>query len=76
MRLSGFSCSLLGLYCLVLGFLAVTVKGGISLRNGMWHGLRNDIIMRNVNFQHVLETEIIANEPSGRRRSDGEAAVE
>ena len=54
----------------MLGFLAVTVKGGISLRNGMWHGLRNDIIMRNVNFQHVLETEIIANEPSGRRRSD------
>ena len=24
------------------------VKGGISLRNGMWHGLRNDIIMWNV----------------------------
>ena len=24
----------------------VRVKGGISLRNGMWHGLRNDIIMR------------------------------
>ena len=22
------------------------VKGGTSLRNGMWHGLRNDIIMR------------------------------
>ena len=27
---------------------AVRVKGGMSLRNGMWHGLRNDIIMRNV----------------------------
>ena len=26
----------------------VRVKGGMSLRNGMWHGLRNDIIMRNV----------------------------
>ena len=39
-------------------------------------GLQNDIIMRNVNSQHVLETEIIANEPSGRRRSDGEAAAE
>ena len=28
--------------------LAVRVKGGMSLRNGMWHGLRNDIIMRNL----------------------------
>ena len=27
---------------------AVRVKGGMSLRNGMWHGLRNDIIMRNL----------------------------
>ena len=26
----------------------VRVKDGISLRNGMWHGLRNDIIMRNL----------------------------
>ena len=26
---------------------AVRVKGWMSLRNGMWHGLRNDIIMRN-----------------------------
>ena len=26
----------------------VKVKGGMSLRNGMWHGLRNDIIMRNL----------------------------
>ena len=24
------------------------ITGGMSLRNGMWHGLRNDIIMRNV----------------------------
>ena len=29
-------------------FEAVRVKDGMSLRNGMWHGLRNDIIMRNV----------------------------
>ena len=29
---------------------AVKVKGGMSLRNGMWHGLRNDIIMRNVKY--------------------------
>ena len=28
----------------------VRVKGGISLRNGMWHGLRNDIIMQNVKY--------------------------
>ena len=27
---------------------AVRVKGGMSLRNGMWHGLQNDIIMWNV----------------------------
>ena len=27
---------------------AVRVKGGMSLRNGMWHGLRSGIIMRNV----------------------------
>ena len=26
----------------------VRVKGGMSLRNGMWHGLRNDIIMQNI----------------------------
>ena len=29
----------------LLIFLSVRVKGGMSLRNGMWHGLRNDIIM-------------------------------
>ena len=29
---------------------AVRVKGRMSLRNGMWHGLRNDIIMRNVKY--------------------------
>ena len=26
----------------------VRVKRGMRLRNGMWHGLRNDIIMRNL----------------------------
>ena len=26
----------------------IFLKGGMSLRNGMWHGLRNDIIMRNL----------------------------
>ena len=30
--------------------IPVRVKGGMSLRNGMWHGLRNDIIMRNVKY--------------------------
>ena len=29
---------------------AVRVKGGMSLRKGMWHGLRNDIIMRNLKY--------------------------
>ena len=29
-------------------FEMVRVKGGMSLRNGMWHGLRNDIIMWHV----------------------------
>ena len=27
---------------------AVRVKGGMSVRNGMWHGLRKDIIMLNL----------------------------
>ena len=31
-----------------LYFPSVRVKGGMSLRNGMWHSLRNDIIMRNL----------------------------
>ena len=26
---------------------SVRVKEGMSLRNGMWHGVRNGIIMRN-----------------------------
>ena len=30
------------------GFDAVRVKGAMSLPNGMWHGLQNDIIMRNL----------------------------
>ena len=31
------------------------VKGGMSLRNSMWHGLRNDIIMRTVIYQNDLK---------------------
>ena len=27
------------------------LKGGMSLRNGMWHGLRNDIIIQNVMYR-------------------------
>ena len=30
----------------------VRVKGGMSLWNGMWHGLRNDIIMQNVKYEN------------------------
>ena len=30
--------------------VAVRVKGRMSLRYGMWHVLRNDIIMRNVKY--------------------------
>ena len=37
------------------GILAVRVKGGMSLRNSMWHGLRNDIIMRNVIYAERLK---------------------
>ena len=32
-------------------FETVRVKGGMSLRNGMWHGLRSDIIMRNLLYR-------------------------
>ena len=31
------------------------VKDGMSLRNGMWHGLWNDIIMRNVKYENVAK---------------------
>ena len=34
--------------------MTVRVKGGMSLRNGMWHGFRNDIIMRNVTYAGAL----------------------
>ena len=37
---------------------AVRVKGGMSLRNGMWHGLRNDIIMRNLIYAAEWSKEI------------------
>ena len=28
----------------------VRVKGGMSLQNGMWHGVRNHMIMRNIKY--------------------------
>ena len=31
-------------------YFSVRVKGGMSLWNGMWHGLRNDIIMPNEKY--------------------------
>ena len=42
-------------HCYNLGKKSVRVKGGMSLRNGMWHGLRNDIIMRTVIYQNDLK---------------------
>ena len=36
---------------------AVRVKGGKSLRNGMWHGVRNGIIMRNTIYAGNKLTE-------------------
>ena len=36
----------------------VRVKGGMSLRNGMWNGLRNDIIMRNVKYENGAKKKI------------------
>ena len=38
-------------------FLPVRVKDGMSLRNGMWHGVRNGIIMRNTIYAGNKLTE-------------------
>ena len=35
----------------------VTVKGGKSLRNGMWNGMQNGIIMRNMIYAGNKLTE-------------------
>ena len=37
--------------------ISVRVKGGKSLRNGMWNGVRNDIIMRNTIYAGNKLTE-------------------
>ena len=43
------------------------VKGGMRLRNGMWHGLRDNIIMRNVIYgkgaKKYIKQEIIGASP-------------
>ena len=33
----------------------VRVKGGMNLRNAKWHGLQNDIIMRNVKIRKMAQ---------------------
>ena len=38
--------------------VTVRVKDGMSLRNDMWHGLQNDIIMRNVKVSATLKIAI------------------
>ena len=38
------------IFSVVYRVQSVRVKGGLSLRNGMRHGLRNDIIMWNEQF--------------------------
>ena len=35
------------------GFMSLRVKGRMSLRNDMWHGMRNDIIMQNVRYSET-----------------------
>ena len=37
--------------------ITVRVKGGMRLRNGMWHGVRNGIIMRNTIYEGNKLTE-------------------
>ena len=34
------------------------VKGGMSLQNGMWHGLPNNIIMRNVIYGNAQRNKL------------------
>ena len=35
--------------------VSMRVNGGMSLRNGMWHGLRNGIIMLTLIYQNDLK---------------------
>ena len=45
-----YQCHNSSRYFTLTGYTTVRVKGGMSLRNGMWHGLRNEIIMRKVKY--------------------------
>ena len=45
------------LLCVFRCLTAVRVKGGMSFRNGMWHGVRNGIIMRNTIYVRNKLTE-------------------
>ena len=44
-------------HVIVMIIYAVRVKGGKSLRNGMWNGVRNGIIMRNTIYAGNKLTE-------------------
>ena len=46
-----FMYTLMSLIHRLRNLLSVRVKGGMSVRNGMWHGLRNDIIMQNLIYE-------------------------
>ena len=57
--------------------ITVRVKGGIRLRNGMWHELRNDIIMWNVIYEewpkeHTLTQTRKVRREAERPKGDGE----
>ena len=41
-----------------MGFQIGEDKRGMRLRNGMWHGLRNDIIMRNYFMENGAKKKI------------------
>ena len=49
------------------------VKGGMSLRNGMWHGLWNDIIMWNVIYAD--DSKILAKR-AGFKNGEGQSQNE
>ena len=44
-------------HCFIATEAAVRVKGGKSLRNGMWNGVRNGIIVQNTIYAGNILTE-------------------
>ena len=46
----------------------VRVKDGMSLRNGMWHGSRNDIIMRNVKYRNFRKEINLTERHASKRK--------